>query len=54
MDSLWPVGGGTFGGFITGVITFGEVGKVILFAALGALVGWLIKEFLDYCKRKLL
>lgn len=52
-DYLFSVGGGGIAGAITGIIPFGDVLRVFLFAAIGALVGWFMKLGLDYCKRRL-
>lgn len=41
------------GGSIIGLITFGKVIEVLFFAAIGALVGLIIKEIWNWCKRKL-
>ena len=61
MDILFPVGGGTIGAS-TQLETFvqntkwGMVWDTILVAAIGALVGYLVKKVLDYifekCKPK--
>lgn len=41
------------GGSILGLITFGKVIEVLVFAAVGAIVGLIIKEIWCWCKRKL-
>lgn len=41
------------GGSILGLITFGKVVEVLVFAAVGAIVGLIIKETWCWCKRKL-
>lgn len=52
-DYLFPVGGGSIASVITGFVTFGDVFRVLVFAVIGATVGWCIKRGLDHCARRL-
>lgn len=49
---IWPVGGGSLGSVI-GSISFHILWEVLLFAFLGALIGWFTKLGLDYLKKKI-
>lgn len=40
------------GGSILGMITGGKIAEVLLFAALGAMMGLLVKELYEFCKRR--
>lgn len=41
------------GGSIIGLITFGKVAEVLLFAAIGALAGTIIKKLWEYCEHEI-
>jgi hypothetical protein len=51
IDNLPEIFGGS--GSIIGLITVGKIIEVLLFAALGALVGLMVKEIWNYCKKKI-
>jgi len=56
LTSLLPLGGGAAGGgikgFTIGMITLGGILQVILYAALGAVVGYFVKLLLDKLVKK--
>jgi len=57
LSAIFPVGGGSIFGSVKGMalatITAGGILQVVIYAAIGAVVGWLIKLGLDYLKKKL-
>jgi len=52
LEYIYPLGGGSIGAIIAN-ISVGKILEVIIFAAIGALVGWIVKRILDYCRVKL-
>jgi len=51
VDNLPELFGGS--GSIIGLITLGKVLEVLVFAAIGAIVGLIIKEVWSFCKKLL-
>jgi len=51
VDNLPEIFGGS--GSIIGLITMNKIAEVLLFAALGAVVGLMVKEIWNFCKKKI-
>lgn len=56
LNSIFTLGGGAAGGVTKGVvitaITTASIIEVIIFAAIGATIGWFVKQGLDYLLNK--